>query len=218
MNCRTRLLEVYIFLEKFWRFLNGCISFNIGRYVNTRPVENHIVHEHVHRTNFSKVRNGRIMSQFHDILTDVAFYIDLSPVCYFFLSLLRLLILESTVMKSVRESSDGKKREPGRESPFSTFPSHHSPLAYCIVSHHPSLELLSRLQRNSVAPAQLSEKPGAHNPERATPILGLRHGVFTDQFSFRYILGYFLPRKQNLHHVYERIRSVRYQEGKTKRY
>ena len=68
-------------------------------------------------------------------------------------------------MKSVRESSDGKKREPGRESPFSTFPSHHSPLAYCVVSHHPSLELLSRLQR-------------AHNPERATPILGLYVTVF----------------------------------------
>ena len=55
---------------------------------------------------------------------------------------------------------------------------------------------------------------GTHNPERATPILGLCHGVFTDQFIFRHILGHFFPRKQNLHHVYERIRSMRYQKGK----
>ena len=33
--------------------------------------------------------------------------------------------------------------------------------------------------------------PGAHNPERATPILGLCHGVFTDRFIFRHILGQF---------------------------
>ena len=160
------------------------------------------------------------MSWFFDVFTDVTFYIDLSLFCYLFFSLLRLLILESTIMKSVGESSDEKRREPIRESPFSTFPSHHSPLAYCVGSHHPSLELLSRLQLNSVPPAQLSEKPGAHNPEckRATPILGLRHGVFRDQFIFRHILGYFFPRKQNLPHVYERIQSVRYQEGKAKRY
>ena len=31
-------------------------------------------------------------------------------------------------------------------------------------------------------------KAEAHNPERATPILGLCHGVFTDRFSFRHIL------------------------------
>ena len=29
-------------------------------------------------------------------------------------------------------------------------------------------------------------KPGAHNPERANPILGLRHGVSTDQFILRH--------------------------------
>ena len=81
------------------------------------------------------------------------FYIDLSLFCYLFLNRLRLLILKSTIMKSVGESSDGKKREPGRESPFSIFPSHHSPLAYCVGSHHPSLELFSRLQWNSVPPA-----------------------------------------------------------------
>ena len=54
----------------------------------------------------------------------------------------------------------------------------------------------------------------AHNRERATPILGLCYGVFTDQFIFRHILGHFFPRKYNLHHVYERIRSIRYQKGK----
>ena len=32
---------------------------------------------------------------------------------------------------------------------------------------------------------------GAHNPDRATPILGLCHGVLTDQFIFRHILGHF---------------------------
>ena len=52
---------------------------------------------------------------------------------------------------------------------------------------------------------------GAHNPERATPILGLCHGVFTDRFIFRRILGKFFPRKWNLRHVYKRIRSIRYQ-------
>ena len=36
-----------------------------------------------------------------------------------------------------------------------------------------------------------SQLTGAHNPERATPILGLYHGVFTDQFIFRHILGHF---------------------------
>ena len=37
---------------------------------------------------------------------------------------------------------------------------------------------------------------------------------FTDQFIFRHILGHFFPRKQNLHHVSERIRSIIYQKGK----
>ena len=32
---------------------------------------------------------------------------------------------------------------------------------------------------------------GAHNSERATPILGLCHGVFTGQFIFRHIFGHF---------------------------
>ena len=34
----------------------------------------------------------------------------------------------------------------------------------------------------------------AHNSERATPILGLCHGVFNDQFVFRYIIEHF-PRE-----------------------
>lgn len=38
--------------------------------------------------------------------------------------------------------------------------------------------------------------PGAHNVKRASPILGLFHGDFTDRFIFRYILGH-------LHSVYE---------------
>ena len=57
--------------------------------------------------------------------------------------------------------------------------------------------------------------PGAHNPERATPILGLCNGVFTVRFIFRHILGQFFPRKCNLRHVYERFRSVRYQKRKS---
>ena len=39
------------------------------------------------------------------------------------------------------------------------------------------------------------EKPWIRSPERATSILGLCHGVFTDQFIFRHILGHFFPRK-----------------------
>ena len=35
------------------------------------------------------------------------------------------------------------------------------------------------------------KQPGARNPEGAVPILGLCHGVFTDQFIFRHILGHF---------------------------
>ena len=31
---------------------------------------------------------------------------------------------------------------------------------------------------------------GAHNPEWATPIVGLCHGVFTDQFIIRHVLGH----------------------------
>ena len=54
----------------------------------------------------------------------------------------------------------------------------------------------------------------AHNAERATPILGLWHGVFTDRFIFRHILEQFFPRKWNLRHVYERIQIIRYQKGK----
>ena len=37
---------------------------------------------------------------------------------------------------------------------------------------------------------------------------------FMDRFIFKHILGHFCPQKRNLHHVYERIRSVRYQKGK----
>ena len=36
---------------------------------------------------------------------------------------------------------------------------------------------------------------GDHNPEWATPIVGLCHGGFTDQFIFRHILGHFFPWK-----------------------
>ena len=39
------------------------------------------------------------------------------------------------------------------------------------------------------------EKPWIRSPERATSILGLCHGVFTDQFILRHILGHFFPRK-----------------------
>ena len=38
--------------------------------------------------------------------------------------------------------------------------------------------------------------------------------VFTDQFILGHFLRHFLPRKWNLRHVYERIRSIRYQKGK----
>ena len=37
--------------------------------------------------------------------------------------------------------------------------------------------------------------PGSHNPERATPILDLCHGAFTDQFIFRHILWHLFSAK-----------------------
>ena len=49
----------------------------------------------------------------------------------------------------------------------------------------------------------------AHNPERASPLLGLCHGLFTDQFIFRYILEPFYLRKCKLRSVPERIINVR---------
>ena len=36
---------------------------------------------------------------------------------------------------------------------------------------------------------------GADNPQKATPILRLCHGVFTDRFIFRHILGQFFCAK-----------------------
>ena len=51
--------------------------------------------------------------------------------------------------------------------------------------------------------------PEAHNPESATFILGLYHGVFTDRFSFRCILQHFLPRKRNLRSIHERVINIR---------
>ena len=50
----------------------------------------------------------------------------------------------------------------------------------------------------------------ARNPERASPLLGLCHGLFTDQFIFRYILEPFYLRKCKLRSVPERIINVRY--------
>ena len=58
------------------------------------------------------------------------------------------------------------------------------------------------------------ERERVSGRERVTPILGLCHGRFTDLFIFRHILEHFLPRKWNPHHVFERIRSIRYQKGK----
>ena len=51
----------------------------------------------------------------------------------------------------------------------------------------------------------------AHNPERASPLVGLCHGLFTDQFIFRYILLQpFYLRKCKLRSVPECIINVRY--------
>ena len=57
--------------------------------------------------------------------------------------------------------------------------------------------------------------PWAHNPERVTAMLGLRHGVFTDQFIFRYILEHFFPPlKWELRSCYERIRNTMLRYGR----
>ena len=63
------------------------------------------------------------------------------------------------------------------------------------------------------------EQSRAHNLERATPILGPCHGVFTDQFIFRHIIGHFFPRKSppNLwgHSKYKILKwkTIRYQKA-----
>lgn len=52
----------------------------------------------------------------------------------------------------------------------------------------------------------------ANKPEWAIPILDLCHGVFTSWFILRYIVE--LSLRWRPRPVYERIRSIRYQEGK----
>ena len=53
------------------------------------------------------------------------------------------------------------------------------------------------------------DQPRAHNPEIASPILLLCHGVFTDQFILRHTVVHFFARKWNLRSVYECIRSTK---------
>ena len=53
---------------------------------------------------------------------------------------------------------------------------------------------------------------GAHNPERAGPILDQYNGVFTNRFIFRYILEHFSPPKWNLRSVCERFERISYQK------
>ena len=60
----------------------------------------------------------------------------------------------------------------------------------------------------------ISWLPDTHSIYLGTPILGLCHGVFTDKFICRHILGHFFLRKENLYRDYERIRSIRYQKEK----
>ena len=56
---------------------------------------------------------------------------------------------------------------------------------------------------------------GAHKPERATPILGLCHEVFTDRFSLdTFQSTHFFPRKWKLRSVHERIINIRCDNGK----
>ena len=50
--------------------------------------------------------------------------------------------------------------------------------------HYPSLGMLMKGSKSN-------HIPGAHNPERVTPMLDLCHGVFTDQFIFTHIVGHF---------------------------
>ena len=119
--------------------------------------------------------------------------------------------------------------------------SHRSPRAFCFsiitffywdIQREPlrRRELLSKTNSAVFHQSRLHynlSAEGAHNPKRATPILGLcqprpqgafnwlwrwgpppkpgkstlgtrlglSHGVFTDQFIFRHILGHFFPRK-----------------------
>ena len=83
-----------------------------------------------------------------------------------------------------------------------------SPLSECLLPHGTGQIVVFFYYAKNIAYA------GAHKPERTTPMLGLCHSVFTDQFIFRHILRHFFSRKQTLHHVYEHIRSIKYQKGK----
>ena len=51
-------------------------------------------------------------------------------------------------------------------------------------------------------PREKRRSQGIHKQERATPILGLCHGVFTHRFIFRHILGHFLPPCLRAHSKY----------------
>ena len=89
-------------------------------------------------------------------------------------------------------------------------------LQFLIVFHSLNWSWIGMLQIKLTGYTHLDKDPtctGAHNPARATPILGLCHGVFTDWFIFRHILGQIFPRKWNLLNVCELTRSIRYQNG-----
>ena len=55
----------------------------------------------------------------------------------------------------------------------------------------------------------LSESSGAHNPERATPILGLCRGVLRTSLFLDPFQGSFFPRNKNLHHVAFGVQDIK---------
>ena len=66
-------------------------------------------------------------------------------------------------------------------------------LRHCLEYSRYEIALCSAKNRRPVQQVTLPlwVFSGAHNSERATPILGLCHGVFTGQFIFRHIFGHF---------------------------
>ena len=100
------------------------------------------------------------------------------------------LILPTKMRKAPPDSKGPRSRQepaPGLDSRFSQI--RNPELPYLgresrNTMHYPSLGMLMKGSKSN-------HIPGAHNPEQATPMLDLCHGVFTDQFIFTHIVGHF---------------------------
>ena len=83
-----------------------------------------------------------------------------------------------------------------KDDDFGAVESQKRPLLPLAISYPMPFICVSSCQKlKKVNGATKYKVAGAHNPDRATAILGLRHCVFMDQFIFRHNLGHLFPRK-----------------------